>query len=174
MTCVHTITHLLLTSYIVFPTVLPRRLVSLRHELDQHLFTVKVAGTGATDLFWALGWVLSVSTLIDICGKSFFLFLVDRCRHLSQSSITHPSRHICGSFVMAERPRRLVAQCQVHTQLVFAYLCGMGETGENFVREALSRPVPDPRNDMRELLVVTYTLSNSFWGLLNFNIDVFN
>ena len=61
MTCVHTITNLLLTSYIVFPTVLPRRLVSLRHELDQHLFTVKVAGTGATDLFWALGWVLSVS-----------------------------------------------------------------------------------------------------------------
>ena len=75
---------------------------------------------------------------------------------------------------MAERPRRLVAQCQVHSQLVFEYLCGMGETGENFVREALSRPVPDPRNDMRELLVVTYTLSNSFWGLLNFNIDVFN
>ena len=66
------------------------------------------------------------------------------------------------------------AQCQVNTQLVFEYLCGMGETGENFVREALSRPVPDPRNDMRELLVGTYTLSNSFWGLLNFNIDVFN
>ena len=53
VTCVHKMIYLLLTSYIVFPAVLPRRLVSLHHELDQHLFTVKVAGTGATDLFWA-------------------------------------------------------------------------------------------------------------------------
>ena len=56
---------------------------------------------------------------------------------------------------MAERPRQLAAQCQVNTQLVFEYLRGMGAAGETFVREALSRPVPDPRNDIRQLLVGT-------------------
>ena len=113
-------------------------------------------------------------SLTSVANHSLYFWLIDADICLKVPSLTHLAFcDICGSFVMAERPRRLVAQCQVHSQLVFEYLCGMGETGENFVREALSRPVPDPRNDMRELLVVTYTLSNSFWGLLNFNIDMF-
>ena len=60
MTCVHKITYFLVTlfSLLVHRLAPPLLLVSLRHELDQHLFIVKVTDTGATDLSWALGWVL--------------------------------------------------------------------------------------------------------------------
>jgi hypothetical protein len=53
-------TYLLVTlfSLLVHRLALPLLLVSLRHELDQHLFIVKVTDTGVTDLSWALGWVL--------------------------------------------------------------------------------------------------------------------
>ena len=60
VTCVHKITYLLVTllSLLVHRLAPRLLLVSLRHELDQHLFIVKVTDTGATDLSWALGWVL--------------------------------------------------------------------------------------------------------------------
>ena len=46
-----------------------------------------------------------------------------------------------------------MVESQVATPLVFEYLCGLGYTGVRFVTEALHRPVPDPRNDTRQLLV---------------------
>ena len=46
-----------------------------------------------------------------------------------------------------------MVESQVATPLVFEYLCGLGDTGIRFVTEALHRPVPDPRNDVRLLLV---------------------
>ena len=46
-----------------------------------------------------------------------------------------------------------MVESQVATLLVFEYLCGLGDTGVRFVTEALHRPVPDPRNDTRQLLV---------------------
>ena len=58
------------------------------------------------------------------------------------------------SFVMARHGDRVrMVESQVATPLIFEYLCGLGDTGTRFVTEALTRPVPDPRNDLRELLV---------------------
>lgn len=53
-------TYLLVTlfSLLIHRLALLLLLVSLRHELDQHLFIVKVTDTGVTGLSWALGWVL--------------------------------------------------------------------------------------------------------------------
>ena len=52
-----------------------------------------------------------------------------------------------------------MVESQVATPLVFEYLCGLGDTGVRFVTEALHRPVPEPRNDTRQLLVEKLELS---------------
>ena len=60
-TSVHNITYLLslFRCMVVFLTCPPSCPAAALHELDvEHLFIVKIADTGATDLSWALGWVL--------------------------------------------------------------------------------------------------------------------
>ena len=47
-----------------------------------------------------------------------------------------------------ERP----TDSQVPTQLVFEYLCGMGQEGQHFVMRKLTSANPNPRDDPREFL----------------------
>ena len=76
VTCVHKIPYLLVTLFSLLvhcfsPSLL---LVSLRHELDQHLFIVKVTDTGATDLSWAMGWVLCQLSWLVVHMSVFYGF----------------------------------------------------------------------------------------------------
>ena len=177
MTCVHTITNLLLTSYIVFPTVLPRRLVSLRHELDQHLFTVKVAGTGATDLFWGIG-MGSVSkyqlSLTSVANHSLYFWLID-ADICPQSSITHPSRllwHlrvICHGWASSSTCRSMPSAFTVGLWVLVWYGWDWWETssGRHWADQCQTHVMT-----CVSYLVLTH-YRNSFWELLNFNIDMF-
>ena len=71
---------------------------------------------------------------------------VDMCRHLSSCIII--CHDVMGPHGEVERP----TDSQVSTQLVFEYLCGMGEEGTQFVIRKLTSANPNPRDDLREFL----------------------
>ena len=67
----------------------------------------------------------------------------------------------------AERPM----DSQVSTELVFEYLCGMGEEGTQFVVRKMTRANPNPREDLREFFV--YYLSAVYILRVDFQCEVF-
>ena len=121
-----------------------------------------------------------VIPVIDHCScHSKLIILADHRRHLSQTLgrplcspwlfwHTWTLVDICGhlsAFVMyphgeVERPM----DSQVSTQLVFEYLCGMGEEGTQFVIRKLTSANPNPRDDLREFLADDFsTFVNILW-----------
>ena len=76
----------------------------------------------------------SMQTFVPSCHRLFFGCI---CGHLSWLDMG-------TAFVWLSRKWR--RRWSLST-------CGLGDTGIRFVTEALHRPVPDPRNDTRQLLV---------------------
>jgi hypothetical protein len=60
---------------------------------------------------------------------------------------------------------------QVSTELVFEYLCGMGEEGTKFAVRKMTSANPNPREDLRELFV--YYLSALYILRVDFQCEVF-
>ena len=60
---------------------------------------------------------------------------------------------------------------QVSTELVFEYLCGMGEEGTQFVVRKMASANPTPREDLREFFV--YYLSAFYILRVNFQCEMF-
>ena len=61
---------------------------------------------------------------------------------------------------------------QVSTELVFEYLCGMGEEGTQFVVRKMASANPNPREDLREFFLFIIYQHFIFWEWI-FNVKCF-
>ena len=102
-----------------------------------------------------ISWLITA----DICPKSFDFAVLSRLtRHLSSFVV------ICHGEVERQM------DSQVSTELLFEYLCGMGEEGTQFVVRKMASANPNPREDLREFFV--YYLSAFYILRVDFQCEM--